>query len=122
MRELESALVQEKSGRAADATAAAEKLSAAEKKLETAQREIRQLKRELSHVHNSWRTPFLQNESALQGLIDDGMLSTDKRTAAKAKSTKLAKRPLTDPEMESASPPRVMRRHSKSPPQRRPGE
>ena len=69
-----------------------------------------------------WRTPFLQNETALQGLIDDGILSSDRRTAAKAKSTKLAKRPLGATEMESASPPRVTRQRSKSPPQRRPDE
>ena len=120
--ELEDALEAEKTARAADAAAAAEKLRAVEQKHELAQREIRLLKRELSHVHNSWRTPFLQNETTLQGLIDDGMLSTDKRTVAKAKSTKLAKRPLEDREMESASPPRVTRQRSKSPPVRRPDE
>lgn len=108
------ALDKEKQARL-DATALANaELKGQKREVMMLQSEVRRLKTELGNVHNKWRTPYMQNEHALQDLIDEGMSSTGIFNRM-AKRAKVAKRPLQDEEMESASPPKVRRERSRSP-------
>jgi uncharacterized membrane protein YgcG len=89
---------------------------------------IRQLNNELSHVHNTWRVPYLANERSLQmlsGCVEMFVAANPRVTGITSLQQMLgtctpAKRPISDVEMGSASPPRVTRQRSATPPQRRP--
>jgi hypothetical protein len=116
--QLKAAVEQEQKARASDRVTAAAKLEATEAKVASLTRDVRQLRGELEHVHNKWRAPYMHNETELQRLVADGLLSSDKRTAAAAKVVKVAKRPLGDDAMESASQPPLTRQRSSTPPRR----
>ena len=86
------------------------------------QKDKRVLEQDRRDIHNKWRVPYMQNEERLLHLSEDVADSRDSTLKGKLKRYTPAKRPFEEEALASASPPRVTRQRSASPPRRKPEE